>query len=313
MKIKGIWIIELPILLSLHSDFYDKDCTLHNFEINDVSCDFLESEKYNALDRIKVEINRDMNDNIYPYYTKDVKGQWVCDDDKMREVILFSNKMENEVRLIVEDVLDGISKYSGATATRIHDGEDFITKHQIVFEPPILGIVGNRINGKGNWFVADDELNLAIEYATREKSHLDIAWKFLNESDYFLDMGKYEMSLINMAVMIEILVTTRLSSMLNESGYFKDSKLQKKHSRKSFVEKYFCFGLTSIGLDLPDEDLLESVDIIMKTRNKIMHKGKTLSEAFSDIGYIIEPKDLPFHIHGFHQDSEQIYEYFSKQ
>lgn len=310
MDVKGVWTVELPIQLSVFNSFENSELTIFDFEIKGVACKLLKNCDERIIDRIQVTIISELDDELYPYWNNDENRNNEFDKTKMIEIMKFVDEMQRDVANIIEDFINGFTKSSGGIATRIFNGEDFITKYKMTFEPTLFAEGNHDPTGKERWCISDSEMKLAIEYASKEKDDLDIAWTFLNESEYFADMGKYEVAIINIAIMIEFLVTSKLNGILKVDGKFRDKKVQIKMGGKSFVERYFKYGLNELGYPLPKDYILEMTDIIIKVRNRVIHRKMKVIEALYDVGYIIDTSDLKFHILGFCNDAEVLYKYF---
>jgi len=137
---------------------------------------------------------------------------------------------------------------------------------------------GNGNTKKGCSFLDDEILNASITFATKDKELIDNAWFLLREAEHLTEIGNYELALINMAIMIEFLITYKLKDIINDNGYFGTSysdELKERYKNPSFVDKYFRYGLGLIGNQRPSDELLETIDYIYKVRNKLAH-GKQL-------------------------------------
>lgn len=310
MDVTGIWIIKLPMDLQIFNDFYGTELTNFEFKVRDANCELIK-ETDRIVNKIKVSITIGLNENLYPYSGFDEYNKYYCDNDKMDKVIEFTDKMELEVASIVENLLDGFVRYASGLPHEIYDGHSFITEHTVEFSPQLFGNSHNNADIRDSRSLNNEELDKAIHYATKEKDYLDLSWKFLCEAEENIYMAKYEMAIINMGIMAEYLVTSKLSSILKEDGRFKKREHANK-ADKGFVDKYFRFGLPEINCPLPEEEILEAIKIIYLARNKIVHRKKNAVQSFEELDLDFEETKMSAIMRDLFLYSNKLHRYFEK-
>ena len=134
----------------------------------------------------------------------------------------------------------------------------------------------------------------------------------LRDAQHSLELGKYEISLITMGIMFELLVTLHLAK-FNDNSYF--IKIQQDNikeiyvNKPSFVPRYFKYVLNLITSKELNMDTLDAVDFIYKVRDKLTH-GKNLY----DIELIKESRINEYNIRDIWQSliyySNEVCDYF---
>lgn len=304
MIVKGIWIVFLPLTFHIGNEF--KKTTLSNFrfELNGASCELLQNHENNTIDRIKLVIEDHYSHEHLPAHEN---------FDYMSE---FERRMSFTVSKTVQDFLDGFSKSTNSVYYQIFDGRDFITKYSFEIQPNICSGSSGGDEIERGIYLDDKDLESTIAFASKEKSFFDNAWFYLRDAEHLIEVGKFEIALINLANMLEFLVKVQLRDLLDDNGRFKDKQHKDKiielfgqDGNPSFADKYYNYGLKLIGgLSLPKE-LLDTVDLIYKTRNKLAHgyrlnETKLISEN--------EVLDYNYHLllHSLLNDCIELYNYF---
>jgi|GEM_PF-2284380 len=304
MKVKGVWIVDLPLTFNIGNSFYDTELTNFMFEINEAKCELIKDINGKYLDKIKVSVTDSYDDDCLPSY------------EHTEYLMEFTKQMSHKVSSSVQLFLDGFTYSYRHVPYRIFDGEDFITPYKFSIEPGIASGAsdGDRMERGVNF---DNHcLHKSVYFANKDKDYLDTAWSILNDIEYYLDIGKYKVAIISMATMVEMLIKTTLKEFLNSNGKYKKtintSKLKntkKPGDRPSFADKYYRFGLGLLSEKI-DEDLADWVDVIYSMRNDIAH-GSLLSETSFFIEENVNPHDYYNYLHHMRNVSVEVYNFFS--
>jgi len=174
---------------------------------------------------------------------------------------------------------DGLSIYDNGDKLHVFDGKDVLLNYEMRTEPSLFS---SSNEGYIEYYNLNDNNILKIEeFVKRKNTFIDNVNEIFLESEYHIEIGKYEIAYLNLAILLEMISKKLLSAELESSGYFKErhkNRLKEKKLEKygksrslSFYDKYFEYGLIEL-LDFPFEDFdLQIVDQIYSIRNKIAH------------------------------------------
>jgi len=267
MKVQAIFNVELPLRFCIGNDFKKTPLTQFLFSIDDIHFELVKNVDKNIIEKVIVKLADDYDDNFLP------------SDTNYEYLQQFKRSITYKASSTLQKFLDGFSKSkNGSNYFQIFDGEDFITPYKVEISPNIMMGNSNGNCKRGCSYLDDETFNASITFATKEKELIDNAWFMLREAEHLTEIGNYELALINMAIMIEFLITAKLTDFIDENGYFLSSysaEFKKQYKTPTFVEKYFLYGLSLLGDQKPSHDLLESIDYIYKVRSKLAH-GKRL-------------------------------------
>lgn len=301
MNVTWTWVICLPFKIKLKEPKAEE----LNFKIHDIDCQLLVNHDTGLIDRIRIEIESEYSDDQLPAHEH---------LDYMSDI---QDRMIFRVSGTIQDFVDGFSKMTDSTYYQIFDGEDFITSYEFWTSPRICN-GGYNADGHEHFLGDIDVLRKSAEYANKEKGYIDNAWHLLRVSEHFIDVGNFEMAIINMATMLEYLVKVPLSKYLDNDGYFKGKKhkdiITAKYGqgrRPSFVDKFYKYGLSLITKVKLDSQTLKIVDEIYRTRDKIAH-GKRLSETPLIRMYHIEPNEYKDFLEDLYESCVDVYDFFHK-
>jgi hypothetical protein len=307
MRVKGTWVVYLPFTFLKGNSSKQTSLTNLEFQIHSLDCELLMKKDTNVIDRIKVIIEDEYDEQYLPSY------------EHMEYLTEFENNMQFKVCNAIQDFVDGFSNHTDYIYFRVFDGNSFTTKHEFRIEPNICNGDDDG-NDFDNGLDFDDEaLNGSIAFANKEKNYLDLAWYYLRDAEHFIDVGKYEIAIINMAIMLEFLINTKLKDYLDDKGSYKD-QIHKDYIKNnycnngwpSFADKCYRYGLTIVDGKTFDEEILETIDIIYKTRDKIAHGKKLKDTPFMKTNKI-KAKDYYTFSLNLKVDCDLIYNYFKKQ
>lgn len=297
MRITAIWVIDLPLTFHTGNRFKNTTLNIFNFRIDDIDIEFVKDK--GEIKKVKLKLHHEYDDDYLPSYKH------------IEYLSSFSDFITIKAGKTIQSFLDGFSKYSDDEYHQIFDGEDFITNYKLTIEPNILS--GSGSDNKRCYYLDDEILIKAIEFASKDKSVFDNVWYLLRDAEHNMELGKYEISLINMAISIELLVTYSLRHILGNKGIFDNTHKQKIvaiYGRgASFVDKYFRYGIPLVTDSVLEEDILGSIDFIYKLRNKLAH-GKN----FYDIKIVRENNIDEYNVRAIWFDllsvSTDVYNYF---
>lgn len=157
-------------------------------------------------------------------------------------------------------------------------------------------------------------LSKAVSYANKEKNYLDNAWYYLRDAEHYIDFGKFEMDIVNMATMLEFVIKFQLKGYLNRNGYYKlkthkDNVCNLYGGRPSFTNRYFRYGLGLITDKTLDENMLNTIDLIYTARDKIAH-GKRIHETKIILSKKIEAPDYRDTLMDLYENCIDVYNFF---
>lgn len=268
MKVQAIFTVELPLRFCIGDDFKKTLLTQFRFSIDDIHFELVKNLDKNTIEKVIIRLNSDYDDIFLPSYTH------------IEYLSQFQRTITYKASSTLQKFLDGFSKHKNTNNYyRVFDGEDFTTPYKVEVRPNIMSGNSNGNSKRGCSYLDDEKLNASITFATKDKDLIDNAWFLLREAEHLTEIGNYELALINMSIMIEFLVTSKLTDFINDNGYFRSSysdELEKRYGKRpSFVERYFLYGLSLLGNQGPSDELLETIDYIYKIRDKLAH-GKQL-------------------------------------
>lgn len=264
MKAVAIWYIKLPFDITIENNFYNTRLTKFEFSIGDVSILLDKNENDNRISQIKVTTHNEYDSRYLPSY------------QYKKYLFEFTDLITLKAGIAVQRFFDGVSKFTNNDNPILFDGKDFTVNYRLEINPNIMS--GSYSESRESYNLNDDKVSKIISFATRDRTVLDNAWYLLREAESSNDLGKYEISILNMAIMLELLVTATLDKFLNSKGRFKgehgDNLKKEFDNRPSFADKYFVFGLRLITDVELSADIIESIDLIYKVRDKIAHGKK---------------------------------------
>lgn len=229
--------------------------------------ELLKNPETALIDKVKIQVTEEYDESFLPPF------------ENLNYLSSFSNNLTYKAGTAIQRFFDGFSRHTDDVYHQIFDGEDFIMPYNYSIEPNLLSGSGNSANG--HYYLDDEILNKSIQFANQKKDVLDNAWYLLRDAEHSMEMGKYEISIIYMAIMIEFLVISQLSDYLDDNGNYKEphkTKIEQSYGRRpSFVDKHFRYGLPLITDNKLPEEVLISTDFIYRVRNKLAH-GKPLFE-----------------------------------
>lgn len=308
MIVTGYFSVYLPVNLYIKNEFYNTELTKFEFTIADIKCKFVLSSNNKSIEKISLIVPMEYDDEKYPIWTKDSNNNFVSNEENEAYARNFISEMEYYVAIKLQDFLDGYSKSSNQIPYRIHDGESLSTKYSLSTEPPI-----STTNYDGDDYpietntINDKELMDAIAYAEKEKDYFDTAWQILLDIDSYIEIGKLEISLLQMATLLELLISTPLSQYLDNFGNYTDPNHSKATYKKKFYYKYYQYGFNLLGYKPLTSDLLNSIDVIYETRNKLIHRGYRLRDVplFKNSG--IHPYQFKSIVHDLKNDCIEVH------
>lgn len=265
MKVKVNWVVDLPLKFLNRNDFKKTSLTQNSFFISGVYIELLKQANTDIIEKVKIELTEEYDENHLPSH------------EHINYLSDFQDTISYKAGTAMQSFLDGFSKNTNDEYYQIFDGEDFITPYTFAVSPNILQGSGNT--GNGQLYLDDEILNKSVNFASKKKNTLDISWYLLRDAEHSMELGKYEISIINMAITIEMLITSALSEFLDDNGNF--SEHHKKEitkiygNRPSFVERYFIYGLTLKTEKKMPEELINYIEFIYRIRNKLAH-GKQI-------------------------------------
>jgi len=265
MKVHGTWIIDLPIHLIIDNNSID--CISHEININDARCELIKNDETNYIDKIKVTVEDEYSDQFLPSY-KNIDYLYEFD----KKIIIKAGKTAQEFLDRLTRINDSLKYYL------IFNGKEFVTKYKLNISPDILIGTFDEID------IDEEHIDFKTlkEIETYRNSSTNLAWLYLRDAKYFNDIGKHEMCIINMAIMLEFLIKDKLRNFLNGKGRY-----NKKHEQElielygknpPFVDKYYKYGLSLLTSMKLDDELLETINAIYITRNDLAH-GKRLEKT----------------------------------
>lgn len=261
MKAIATWVVDLPIRFSTSNEIKRTSLSKLSYNINNVDVDLLINPKTQLVEKVKIQISEEYDESFLPSY-KNI--EYLSD---------FSNSLTYKAGSAIQSFLDGFSKHTDDKYHHIFDGEDFITPYRFSIQPNILSGSGN--NGNSYYFLDDEIINKSIEFANKKKNIMDNAWYLIRDAEHSMEIGKYEISIVYMAIMLEFLVASHLSLYLKEDGTYKQphkTKIEKIYGKRpSFANRHFKYGVSLITDHKLPDDIILSVDFIYKMRNKIAH------------------------------------------
>lgn len=139
----------------------------------------------------------------------------------------------------------------------------------------------------------------AVSFFDAVNDHLKQAFIYLKEGEYFFEIGRYNSSIIQFAIILEYLIDYQLNlkGMIDEEGKYKKpyidlcnnlwkKKVGKSNYRIPFSFRKYVYVLSEFGFAL-DRDVINAIDSVYKTRNKLAH-GYDLYETFKIYGITID-------------------------
>lgn len=304
MKIDGIWIVELPIKLNIGNKFKSTPLTQFCFELDNIKYELLKNKDKNYIDKLKISFSEEYDDK-YAY----LEGYNEYLDD-------FIDRISYRISKIAQRFMDGFSKAIHGEYYQIWDGKDFATNYEFQISPGILsgGFSQGIISSDDIYNFDDDIFNKSIAFTLKDNGVLDNAWFFYRDAEHMADIGRFDLSILNMAMMFEFLVKYILRDYLDENGrYIDDTHRENIKSlfgkSATFKERYFDYGLHLVTTQLLPKSLLDSIDFIYKVRNKLAH-GKRLEEInyIKEVG--IEEYKIKDFFHDLLNDTVEVYNYF---
>lgn len=268
MRVHSIWEVSLPLQFVVGNKFSNTELSQFAFEIDGVNIELLKEPDANLINRIRLDLYEEYDDKFLPSHEH---YEYLSD---------FSSLATYRAGLAAQKFLDGFSRNTNDENHQIFDGEDFLTQYKFHIEPSILTGSGN--SGGRSYYLDDEILTKSIDFAKKKKGVLDNSWFLIRDAEHAMELGKYEISLIYMAIVVELLISSALNGYLKDNGKFKskvhEAKIKTLFGEKaSFVDRYFSYGLSLITNKKLSDEVLQYIDFIYKLRNKLAH-GKQLFE-----------------------------------
>jgi hypothetical protein len=251
MKITCRWNLQLPYKIRFPEDLTQP------IIIREVKLSFGQSHQ-NDFDKLLVECDYEYN------------GQYDPENNykETERLDRFYKGAVMKAGVIVQEFTDSLFKNLDDSCFRVFNGEDFIVPNNMECEIMSAGYGGDvdtiytPTNGDMQQVIRDIETRL-----DKRNSNIDVVKEFIRQSEYFHEVGNFDMAILNLALAGECFIKKYLSSnnVKKIGSEFKDY---------SFAEKYFHFGLKKakdISLKVYDENCFKAVDIIFKCRNVVAH------------------------------------------
>lgn len=267
MKITCRWDLQLPYKIKFPEGI-DQPII-----IREVKLFFEQKPNQDTFDKLLVECD-------YEY-----DGEYDSENNYKEKERLdrFYNGAVMKAGIVVQEFTDSLFRNLDDSCFRIFNGEDFIVPNNMECE-----ILNAGYGGDSNAIYTPT--NVDIQQAIRDietrldkrNSNIDLVKEFIRQSEYFHEVGNFEMAVLNLAIAGECFIKKYINE--NRGNYkkiddgFKDyiemKKLEGITIENSFAEKYFHFGLKkikNISLKLSFENSFKAVDIIFKCRNAVAH------------------------------------------
>lgn len=293
MKIQATWIVNLPLKIATGNQFKKLNLNNLSFSIRDVEIQLLINICTNIVDRVEIKLEEEF------------KEAYLLSPENTNYLSEFYKNIINRAGTAIQSFLDGFSKYTNDEYYPIFNGKDFTTVFGFETTPPIM--VSSRNESNRHLYLEDDKLNYTVKFATKNKNTIDAKW-YLRVAEHSFEQEKYEISLITMASMFDLLVSSHLAKFFDDKGDFAKVN-QGNVNNPSFVQRYFKYGLTLITSKELNIDTLDAVDFIYKVEDKLVH-GKNLY----DIQLIKERGINEYNIRDTWQAliyySNEVYDYF---
>ena len=324
MNVKAFWDVQLPVKFNSGYKFKpDKIIGLKQttftpkpINIDDCLIEMIKDKNNGFYESVKIITDTEYDDNFLPV---DLNRQYLSE---------FMDRLERKTSNAMQLFLDGFSYATNDEYYQITDGQDFITRYTVRFEQPEIAFEGSRYSGNQMDCrnIDDEDFEKSVIFANREKTVQDNAWYLLRDAEHFLWNGKYALSVLNMAMTIEMLIKSRLSKYLDSKDqYLNDAKKQYKvfaslysqdneGESPTFAAKYIEFGLKHNGDPKISEDeaeyykLINSLNVVFHLRNKIVH-GLTLSEAPLMKEWGIDTNTISELVHSLFLDTDTVYRF----
>lgn len=269
--------IYIPFHFGIGNKFYKTDLTISEFNINDVHIRM-------HLDEFGDE------EKSYLIATTNIVEDGFHD---------FEDIADAKVGNIIQSFFDGISKgLSNSAFFNVYNGDEFVVAYDM------------HCNGWGSktpykdrnkgYYLDDDLVKKAIEFANSENEYLKQAFLYLKEGEYLIDIGRFGNAIIQFAVMTEYLIYYQLKrhEMVNDKGDYtepyrtecnKEWRTLGNSGKPSFSFSKYIYGLSNLNHKL-DQEIINVIDNTYHLRNKLAH-GYNVFEAFEmcDVKYGDEP------------------------
>jgi len=269
-----------------------------SFNIRDVQIELLINESTNIIDKVKISLNEEGEDAYF------------SEHEDINYLSNFYNNIIFRAGTTTQNFLDSFSKQINKKDFQIFNGEDFTTIYGFESTPPIMISSSNESNRY--LYINDNEVNYTVKFYTKGDNIIDHVYYLLKDAQHSLELGKYEISLITMGIMFELLVTLHLAKFTDNSCFneiHQDNTEEIYVNKPSFVPRYFKYGLTLITSKELNMDTLDAVDFIYKVRDKLTH-----GEELYDIQLIKESGITEYNIRDIWQRliyySNEVCDYF---
>jgi hypothetical protein len=195
----------------------------------------------------------------------------------------FYNGVVMKVGVIVQEFTDSLFRTLDDSCFRLFNGEDFIVPYNMNCEIFSAGYGGDLT---GIYTPTFGDIQQAIRNIEtrldKRNSNIDVVKEFIRQSEYFHEVGNFEMAVLNLALAGECFIKKYLNKNSNYyketeiefKAYIKMEKLKGIRIENSFVEQYFHFILQkekNISLKMYDVNSFNALDIIFKCRNAVAH------------------------------------------
>lgn len=258
--------IYLPFNFGVGNSFYGTNLSIKEFKVDDVSINL-------TLDETGDE------EKSFLIATTQVDEDGINDITEIADI---------KIGKAVQSFFDGLSKaLDNAGFFNVFNGEIFLVKYEVYFRG-WQSVTPYNDSNKG-FYIDDNIVSRAIEYANSKDSFIKQAYFYLKEAEYFVDIGRFSSAIIQFAIMTEHLINHVLfeRNIINKDGYLKpfySKECNERYKgisseRPSFAYKKYVYGLSKLEMKLDDE-IVNIVDITHKLRNKLAH-GHNTFEAFT--------------------------------
>lgn len=247
MRVKAVWVVSLPFIFKWEEDLG----TDLKYKIEEVNIKLIERDK--VINKAEI--------TLYHEY----EGGYLGD---------FDDEISLRAGRAFQLFMDGYFHSTNGIFYQIFDGEDFLIPYTLKTIPNLYAAKESQ-NTK-IFHLNNDILSKSVVFANKEKDVFDNAWYLICDAENNVDLGKYDIALLVMAITLEYMIKSLLGhDLLNSDGSFREVykqelEVQYGERRISFSDRYYRYGLSKLSKCL-EEGLLKDIDFIFKVRNKLAH------------------------------------------
>ncbi len=271
---KVIYKIYIPFHFGIGNIFNKTNLTISEFDIKDV--------------HIKMHLDE----------FGDVEKSYMIANTNIEEdgVHNFEDLADSKVGNAVQSFFDGISKgLSNAAFFNVYNGDEFVVGYEMHCNG--WGSKTPFHNRNEGYYLDDELVKKAVEFANSENEYLKQAFLYLKEGEYLVDIGRFGNAIIQFAAMTEFLINYQLKDkkLVNAKGYyFEADELKCKNQwericknnigrKPSFAFSKYVYGLSKLNLTM-DQVLVDAIENTYHLRNKLAH-GYHVFEAFQECNF----------------------------